>query len=130
MGLVTDEAGARDPLGGFSSATREWFAGAFEGPTAAQVGAWQAVADGHHALVVAPTGSGKTLAAFLWAVDHLVSTAPPDEPERRCRVVYVSPLKALATDVERNLRSPLVGIGQAAARSGVALHDVSVSIRT
>ncbi|MCL2423355.1 MAG: DEAD/DEAH box helicase, partial [Micrococcales bacterium] len=121
---------AQAGLGQFSGPTRDWFTGAFAAPTAAQTGAWTAVADGHHALVVAPTGSGKTLAAFLWAIDRLVSTAPPEDPTRRCRVVYVSPLKALATDVERNLRSPLVGIGQAATRKGIALNDVTVSIRT
>jgi len=117
-------------LSRFSEPTRTWFTGAFAGPTAAQVGAWDAVAGARHALVVAPTGSGKTLAAFLWALDGLLSTPPPDDPVRRCRVVYVSPLKALATDVERNLRSPLVGIRQAATRLGVALPDVTVGTRT
>ena len=88
-------------------------------PTAAQLGAWEAVAGGDHALVVAPTGSGKTLAAFLWALDGLLTGAGPQDPLERCRVLYVSPLKALATDVERNLRSPLVGIRQAATRLGI-----------
>lgn len=119
-----------DALARFSAPTRDWFSGAFDAPTAVQVGAWEAVAAGHHALVVAPTGSGKTLAAFLWAIDQLVSASPPDDPGARCRVVYISPLKALATDVERNLRSPLVGVHQAAQRSGTSLTDVSVSIRT
>ncbi|MDM7856149.1 ATP-dependent helicase [Cellulomonas alba] len=114
----------------FSDATRAWFEGAFDAPTAAQLGAWSAVAGGQHALVVAPTGSGKTLAAFLWALDGLVTQPAPDDPAQRCRVVYVSPLKALATDVERNLRSPLVGIRQAAQRLGVGLRDVQVGIRT
>ena len=71
-----------------------------------------------HTLVVAPTGSGKTLAAFLWSLDRLAATPPPDDPKRRCRVLYVSPLKALAVDVERNLRAPLAGIRQAAPRLG------------
>ncbi|MCL2092047.1 MAG: DEAD/DEAH box helicase [Micrococcales bacterium] len=119
-----------DALARFSAPTRDWFSGAFDAPTAAQVGAWEAVAAGHHALVVAPTGSGKTLAAFLWAIDQLVSAPAPDDPAARCRVLYVSPLKALATDVERNLRSPLVGVRQAATRSGTSLTDVTVSIRT
>ncbi|GEL94294.1 Lhr family helicase [Cellulomonas composti] len=118
------------PLSRFSAPTQSWFAGAFVGPTAAQSGAWEAVADGRHALVVAPTGSGKTLAAFLWALDGLLTQPAPDEPARRCRVVYVSPLKALATDVERNLRSPLVGIRQAATRLGQPVHDVTVGLRT
>ena len=83
-------------------------------PTAAQGGAWEAIGRGDHALVVAPTGSGKTLAAFLWSLDRLAATPPPAEPQRRCRVLYVSPLKALAVDVERNLRAPLAGIRQAA----------------
>nr|WP_211281866.1 DEAD/DEAH box helicase [Sanguibacter antarcticus] len=112
-------------------ATQSWFAGAFESPTAAQSGAWSAVASGHHALVVAPTGSGKTLAAFLWALDTLLD---PDGPEAeavaRCRVLYVSPLKALAADVERNLRSPLTGIRQAAARLGTPVREVTVGTRT
>jgi len=115
--------------GEFSAATRAWFTDAFAEPTAAQTGAWHAVASGEHALVVAPTGSGKTLAAFLWAVDQMLTGEVP-EPERRCRVVYVSPLKALAADVERNLRSPLVGIGQAAQRLGTAVNDVRVGVRT
>ena len=75
---------------------------------------------GKHALVVAPTGSGKTLAAFLWALDRLASGPPPASPQHRCRVLYVSPLKALAVDVQRNLRSPLAGIRQAAQRLGLA----------
>ncbi|WP_163275667.1 DEAD/DEAH box helicase [Cellulomonas iranensis] len=114
----------------FSEPTRAWFTGAFAAPTAAQAGAWEAVSGGDHALVVAPTGSGKTLAAFLWALDGLLTGEPPAEPGARCRVVYVSPLKALATDVERNLRSPLVGIRQAATRLGRTLPDVTVGIRT
>ncbi|MDR1295167.1 MAG: DEAD/DEAH box helicase, partial [Bifidobacteriaceae bacterium] len=89
----------------FSAATRAWFAGAFHAPTAAQTGAWDAIGRGNHALVVAPTGSGKTLAAFLAALDRLLSAPPPQDRVRRCRVVYISPLKALATDIQRNLRS-------------------------
>ncbi len=89
----------------FSPATREWFTGAFAQPTTAQAGAWDAISSGSHALVVAPTGSGKTLAAFLWSIDQLLS-APVVDPRRRTRVLYISPLKALGVDVERNLRSP------------------------
>jgi ATP-dependent helicase Lhr and Lhr-like helicase len=114
----------------FSPATRAWFTGAFHRPTAAQTGAWSAVSSGSDALVVAPTGSGKTLAAFLWALDGLTSAPLPQDAARRCRVLYVSPLKALAVDVERNLRSPLAGIRQAGARLGVPVSEVAVAIRS
>ncbi|MEN3536655.1 DEAD/DEAH box helicase [Microbispora sp. ZYX-F-249] len=159
-------------LDGFSPVTREWFAGAFATPTAAQEGAWSSIARGDNTLVVAPTGSGKTLAAFLWAIDRLAveHTAGPSpaaaagmradatadmtvrrerhggsgtgrpggrrgrkadgEPPRPCRVVYVSPLKALAVDVERNLRAPLTGIRQTALRMGLPAPDISVAIRS
>ncbi|KQS69806.1 ATP-dependent helicase [Modestobacter sp. Leaf380] len=113
----------------FSEPTRAWFTGAFDRPTTAQEGAWQAISSGEHALVVAPTGSGKTLAAFLWSLDRLASTPPADE-KTRCRVLYVSPLKALAVDVERNLRAPLTGIGQAAARLGLPRPEITVGIRS
>jgi ATP-dependent helicase Lhr and Lhr-like helicase len=114
----------------FSPATRDWFAGAFAAPTPAQEGAWRAVSAGEHALVVAPTGSGKTLAAFLWALDRLAVTGPPEQAMRRCRVLYISPLKALAVDVERNLRSPLAGIRQAAHRLSLPQPDIRVAMRT
>jgi ATP-dependent Lhr-like helicase len=114
----------------FSPATAAWFQGAFAQPTEAQVGAWQAIGKGDHTLVVAPTGSGKTLAAFLSAIDRLSALPTPDDPKRRCRVVYVSPLKALAADVERNLRSPLVGISQAARRLGLPEPAVTVAMRS
>nr|WP_232835503.1 DEAD/DEAH box helicase [Actinocorallia populi] len=113
----------------FSAATREWFGGTFGEPTAAQAGAWQAIARGEHTLVVAPTGSGKTLAAFLWSLDRLAA-APPAEPERRCRVLYVSPLKALAVDVERNLRAPLAGIRAASRRLGLPEPEIQVGVRS
>lgn len=114
----------------FSPATRDWFSGAFEVPTAAQQGAWTAAAEGQHALVVAPTGSGKTLAAFLWALDRLAVSGPPVEARHRCRVLYISPLKALAVDIERNLRSPLTGIRQASRRLGQPEPDITVGMRT
>jgi ATP-dependent helicase Lhr and Lhr-like helicase len=114
----------------FSPATQAWLDGAFDAPTPAQEGAWDAIARGEHTLVVAPTGSGKTLAAFLSALDRLATLGVPDEPMRRCRVLYVSPLKALAVDVERNLRSPLAGIRQAAARLGLPAPDVTVAMRS
>ncbi|WP_116948368.1 ATP-dependent helicase [Jiangella endophytica] len=119
-----------DVLELFGPATRAWFAGSFAAPTAAQEGAWRSVAAGHNALVVAPTGSGKTLAAFLWALDRLASEPEPDDPTHRCRVLYVSPLKALTVDVERNLRSPLAGIGHAAGRLGLAAPGITVGVRT
>src|SRR5919202_292051 len=117
-------------LARFSEPTRAWFTGAFERPTAAQEGAWEAVSSGEHALVVAPTGSGKTLAAFLWSLDRLASSPPPEDEQHRCRVLYVSPLKALAVDVERNLRAPLTGIGQAAARLGLPRPEIRVGTRS
>jgi ATP-dependent Lhr-like helicase len=156
-----------DVLDRFSPATREWFRGAFSQPTAAQAGAWDAIASGDHALVVAPTGSGKTLAAFLWAIDRLTSvetdaggansaggadagtvtgaggagaggatdarhtgTTEAASGRRRTSVLYISPLKALGVDVERNLRSPLVGITQTAKRLGSEPPVVTVGVRS
>ena len=121
---------AHRALDGFSPATRGWFTGAFSAPTAAQAGAWQAIGEGSDVLVVAPTGSGKTLAAFLAALDQLAATPPPADPKKRCRVLYVSPLKALAVDVERNLRSPLTGIRQESVRLGLPEPEVKVGIRS
>ncbi|BCJ34906.1 DEAD/DEAH box helicase [Actinocatenispora thailandica] len=118
-----------EALAGFGTATRQWFDAAFAAPTAAQAGAWSSIRSGSNTLVVAPTGSGKTLAAFLWSLDRLAA-APAPEPTRRCRVLYVSPLKALAVDIERNLRAPLAGIGQAAQRLGLARPDITVGMRT
>ncbi|MFI7706951.1 ATP-dependent helicase [Nonomuraea sp. NPDC049480] len=111
--------------------TRQWFTGAFQAPTAAQEGAWESISRGDNALVVAPTGSGKTLAAFLWSLDRLAA-APPEEPAARkgTRVLYVSPLKALAVDVERNLRAPLAGLKQTARRLGLPVPEISVAIRS
>ncbi|HLT62080.1 MAG TPA: DEAD/DEAH box helicase, partial [Microlunatus sp.] len=119
----------RDPLAAFAPATAAWFRDAFAEPTAAQAGAWSAVSAGENALVVAPTGSGKTLAAFLWALDGLIREPEPPAKER-CRVLYVSPLKALAVDVERNLRAPLAGIARTAARLGEPAPSVTVGIRS
>ncbi|MFY1619944.1 Lhr family helicase [Micromonospora sp. WMMD736] len=124
------DAGRGGVLDGFGPATRAWFDAAFAAPTAAQTGAWQSVSAGRNALVVAPTGSGKTLAAFLWSLDRLAREPAPTEARQRCRVLYVSPLKALAVDVERNLRAPLAGIRQAATRLGVPPPDITVGMRT
>ena len=111
----------------FSPATAAWFAAAFAEPTPAQQGAWAAIGHGQDTLVIAPTGSGKTLAAFLWALDQLASA---DVERRGTRVLYVSPLKALAVDVERNLRSPLAGIRREAQRLGLPEPDITVGVRT
>lgn len=124
--------GPRDPLGPFSPAVAEWFRSAFPAPTPAQAGGWASIAAGRHTLIHAPTGSGKTLAAFLWCLDRLGR-----EPRVRTvkvpgtvRVLYVSPLKALIYDVERNLRVPLVGIRMAAERMGEPVPQIEVGVRT
>jgi ATP-dependent Lhr-like helicase len=127
--------GDDDSVEQFSEATRTWFQAAFAAPTPAQIGAWEAIAAGRHALVVAPTGSGKTLAAFLWSLDRIAGEPRPAEKQKRCRVLYVSPLKALAVDVERNLRAPLAGIRHTAQRLkdeglGTELPEIAVGVRS
>src|SRR5215218_5102206 len=99
-----------DPLALFHPAVRAWFAASFAEPTRPQTLGWPAIARGDSTLILAPTGSGKTLTAFLWCLDRLMFSPPAIEAGRRCRVLYISPLKALAVDVERNLRAPLAGI--------------------
>ena len=118
-----------DPLAAFSEPTRAWFASAFAAPTAPQAEGWPAIAAGDHTLVCAPTGTGKTLAAFLWAIDRLMSQGTPMAGEGT-RVLYVSPLRALAVDVEKNLRAPLHGIRLAAERLNVTVHEPTVGLRT
>ena len=113
----------------FHPCTRTWFTESFDAPTPAQEGAWISIAAGRHTLVVAPTGSGKTLAAFLSAIDRLVQRAP-EHAGSGVRTIYVSPLKALAVDVERNLRSPLQGIRRVAEQADVRLAPVEMAIRT
>ncbi len=113
-------------LEAFHPATRTWFEGAFAAPTAVQREGWGPIASGEDVLLLAPTGSGKTLAAFLWAIDQLGREGPSEGT----RVVYISPLKALVYDVERNLRAPLVGIAQAARAAGQEFREPSVSMRT
>ncbi|MEO7589276.1 MAG: ATP-dependent helicase [Arachnia sp.] len=114
------------PLGMFSGPARTWFADVFASPTAVQQAAWEQIAGGQHTLVVAPTGSGKTLAAFFWALDTLAATPRTGGT----RVLYVSPLKALGVDVERNLRAPLVGIRRTAERLGQTVADITVGVRS
>ncbi len=117
-------------LAAFSDATRAWFEASFAAPTEAQEQGWPAIAGGKHTLIHAPTGSGKTLAAFLWTLDQLLHRPTPAKQER-CRVLYVSPMKALAYDVDRNLRSPLMGIRHAAARLELGdLPDITTFLRT
>src|SRR5438105_3412767 len=117
-----------NPLASFNPGTRAWFEATFQAPTRAQELAWPAIANGESVLVLAPTGSGKTLAAFLAAIDHLMFSPAPKKPATR--IVYVSPLKALAVDVERNLREPLVGITRQAQRLGIPYREPTVAIRT
>src|SRR5438552_17176114 len=114
-------------LAAFGPATRDWFVETFSSPTPAQARGWPPIARGEHTLISAPTGSGKTLAAFLACLDRVTQLSPSAEPG--VRVLYVSPLKALAYDVERNLRLPLAGIARAAERLGTALRPVGVSSR-
>ena len=112
----------------FSEPTRRWFQSNFQGPTAVQLGAWPHIARGDHTLLLAPTGSGKTLAAFLACLDRLSQV--PTDAEPGVRVLYISPLKALAYDIERNLRAPLIGIQRAAAGLGHTLRPMAVDLRT
>ena len=114
----------------FSRPTRDWFGATFDAPTQVQAQGWAAISRGEHALLLAPTGSGKTLAAFLWALDRLLTEPLPEEESDRCRVLYISPLKALTYDVERNLRAPLAGIALAAERAGQEINALRVGTRT
>ncbi len=117
-------------LGLFHPVTAAWFRAVFEGPTAPQIEGWPAIARGESTLILAPTGTGKTLTAFLWCLDKLMLRTPAEETGLGCRVLYLSPLKALAADVERNLRSPLAGIANFAKREGVAVRIPEISVRT
>ena len=113
----------------FHPAVAEWFRGAFDAPTPPQSKGWPAIAEGESTLILAPTGSGKTLTAFLWCINR-VMFEPPPEPRQRCRVLYISPLKALAVDIERNLRAPLAGIANRASARGDIYHAPAIAVRT
>ena len=117
-----------DPFDCFHPVTTAWFKAVFDAPTAPQRMGWPVIARGESALILAPTGTGKTLTAFLWCLDRLMLGGV--QKAAGCRIVYVSPLKALAVDVERNLRSPLAGMANMARRMGVAFHEPQISVRT
>jgi ATP-dependent Lhr-like helicase len=113
----------------FHSAVTEWFRASFAEATAPQKRGWPPIARGESTLILAPTGSGKTLTAFLWSLNRLMFEPAPEEA-RRCRVLYISPLKALAVDVERNLRAPLAGISNRALAAGAPFHTPAIAVRT
>ena len=127
MGRASSKRG--DVLDRFTPATSTWFRETFDHPTDAQRAAWPSILDGASTLLLAPTGSGKTIAAFLAAIDRAI-TSPEPPKEGRCRILYVSPLKALAVDIERNLRSPLAGITKTAERLGVPFRGLETAMRT
>src|ERR1051325_8227303 len=114
----------------FHPLVEDWFSGTFAAPTPAQADGWREISSGNDTLIAAPTGSGKTLAAFLWAVNRLVEDAATGALPDRVRVVYVSPLKALGNDVEKNLQVPLAGIRELAEKRGVDLAEIRVAVRS
>jgi ATP-dependent Lhr-like helicase len=126
----SDPAPAADPFACFHPVTAEWFRAVFDAPTAPQRMGWPVIARGESALILAPTGTGKTLTAFLWCLDRLMLQPAPVAQKQGCRIVYISPLKALAVDVERNLRSPLTGMANMARRLGVEFREPTISVRT
>src|SRR6202000_2916645 len=125
----TGSSAADAALSLFHPITAKWFRAVFDAPTAPQVEGWPAIARGESTLILAPTGTGTTRPGFFWCLDKLMMQTSPDTM-RGCRVVYLSPLKALAADVERNLRSPLVGIANMAKREGVEVRMPEMSVRT
>src|SRR5262252_1067255 len=113
----------------FHAPVRSWFEAVFPAPTRPQRLGWPAIARGDSPLILAPTGTGKTLAAFLWSIDRMMFSPVPAEAHR-CRILYISPIKALAVDVDRNLQSPLIGIAHSAQRLGIESHQPAVAVRT
>ena len=131
LAIAPEAAAPPDVLSLFHPVTAQWFRAVFEDVTAPQREGWPAIAHGDSTLILAPTGTGKTLTAFLWCLDRLMLQRPASFNEQPgCRVLYISPLKALAVDVERNLRSPLQGIANMAQRDGIAVHIPEISVRT
>ena len=118
------------PLSGFHPLIADWFASSVGTPTDVQVQAWPAIQSGQDALIAAPTGSGKTFAAFLSSIDQLFKQALNCELDDRTQVLYVSPLKALSNDIQKNLQQPLAEIGQAALQAGLLMPELRVLVRT
>lgn len=118
------------PLGHFHPTIHRWFTEAFDAPTPAQTAAWPSISEGRSTLLLAPTGSGKTLAAFLAAIDRIMFGPKQDDEADGVRVLYISPLKALGVDVERNLRSPIAGVRAIAERDGLEYHVPAVGVRS
>ena len=127
---ITSPGGALTALEHFSAPVRAWFEATFGRPTRAQELGWPAIQRGEHTLILSPTGSGKTLAAFLWAIDRLFTEAAAQGAPKGVRLLYISPLKALNNDIERNLRVPLAGVREAAVAQGIALPELRVAVRT
>src|SRR5579875_1381486 len=123
-------ASRRNPLDLFHPAVRAWFESSFPIPTKPQLLGWPAIARGDSTLILAPTGTGKTLTAFLWCINRLMFAPEPPRSNQRCRVLYISPIKALAVDIDRNLRAPLAGIAAAAQKLGAKFHEYAISVRT